>query len=212
MNLTQLMVARVIQSIDDTGVAPAAHALAMQTFMLGGIFLGALGMVTQTMVPRAIAKISEKEIDSTSQGCTHVQALVKRLFTWGIGLGIFIGLVELFLLPAILKSSPLPEVRAAARIPALISIAFQWVSGAINVGEGVMMGSGDFGWLSMNVVVAASAYLGTLPVFPNLFGLTGVWMSLATFSSLRFAGVLSYFIMAKPLSRTKSGGEGTVSS
>lgn len=199
LNLTQLMVARVIQSIDDTGVAPAAHALAMQTFMFGGVFLGALGMATQTMVPNAMARGRDTGDGNMAEGVTYAEALVKRLFNWGIGLGFAIGLIELLFLPIILKSSPLPEVRAAARTPALISISFQWINGVIQVGEGVMMGSGNFEWLAINAVVAVLGYLGALRVFPKMFGLTGVWMSLATFSLMRSAGVWAYLLVRKPL-------------
>jgi Na+-driven multidrug efflux pump len=200
MNLTQLMVARAIQGIDDTGVAPAAHVLALQTFQLGGIVLGALGMATQTLVPNAMAKTDES---SQVNGVPYAQALLRRLLGLGMSLGFAIGSVQLLLLPAILRSSPLMEVREAARVPSLIAIAFQAINGVINVGEGAMMGSGSFIWLSINNVVAALSYLGTLRVFPQAFGLTGVWICLSTFTLIRLAGVLAHLFVTLPSQKSK---------
>ncbi|KAL3943833.1 MAG: hypothetical protein SGBAC_002084 [Bacillariaceae sp.] len=187
MNLTFLMVARVIQSLDDTGVSASAHALAAQTFQLGGIVLGALGMASQTMVPKALAS-------STYEA----KQLIRRLLMWGSSLGFVIGMVQLALLPAILKSSPVAEVREAARAPALIAIAFQGVNGIVSVGEGIMMGSGHFTWLSINIVLAALGYLATLRIFPKLLGLTGVWICLSCFTSIRLIGVLVHLFVRNP--------------
>ena len=48
LNLTFLAVTRVTQSIDDTGVAAAAHAMSIQTFQIGGIVLLALSNISQS--------------------------------------------------------------------------------------------------------------------------------------------------------------------
>ena len=197
MNLTFLMVARVIQSLDDTGVSAAAHALAAQTFQLGGIFLGALGVASQTMVPTAMVKTDNN--GSSISSITNAKPLIKRLLQWGSTLGVVIGLVQLIFLPAILKSSPLEEVRQAARAPALIAMAFQAVNGVVSVGEGIMMGSGSFIWLSINSVFAALGYLGALRVFPDKLGLTGVWVSLSFFMLIRMVGVMVDLFVRMPL-------------
>jgi Na+-driven multidrug efflux pump len=191
LNLTFLMGARKIQALDTTGVAASAHALAAQTFQLGGIFLGALGMASQTMVPQAM-------VNKNSSSIANAKPLMNRLLQWGSILGVLIGLVQLALLPAILKSSPLPAVRQAARVPALIAIAFQGVNGVVSVGEGSMMGTGHFSWLSLNVVLAALGYLAALRVFPEQFGLAGVWMSLSCFTLIRLVGVLFHLCRRLP--------------
>lgn len=202
LNLTQLMVARVIQSIDDAGVAPAAHALALQTFQLGGILLGALGMATQTLVPSAMAKRKENKDD---QGHIEVHTLVKRLLRWGISLGLGVSLLQLLFLPNILSSSPLAEVRDAARAPALISIAMHALNAVVNIGEGTMMGCGNFVWLSVNVVAAALGYMATLQVLPQRFGLSGVWMCVATFTIIRLVGSLAFLFAKMPKAEESSG-------
>jgi Na+-driven multidrug efflux pump len=197
LNLTGLMVARVIQSLDDRGVAPAAHAIVMQTFQLGNVILGALGMATQTLVPNAMAKRHE-DGGNLVEGVPYAKALVMRLFNWGLKLGFGVGLLQLLFLPMILKSSPLLEVREVARVPTLIAISFQAINAIVNVGEGVMMGSGSFTWLSINIVFAAVGYVGALQIFPQNFGLTGVWISLATFTLIRLAGVLVHLSLKSP--------------
>lgn len=196
LNFTFLMVARVIQSLDDTGVSAAAHALAAQTFQLGGIVLGALGMAAQTMVPKAMVSAIVDGIPATR--ISNAQPLIRRLLMWGSSLGFAIGLVQLVFLPAILRSSPLADVREAARVPALIAIAFQGINGIVSVGEGIMMGTGSFTWLSINIVLAALGYLAALRVFPETHGLTGVWISLSFFTTIRLLGVLVHLFVRQP--------------
>ena len=205
INLTQLMVTRVIQSIDENGIAPAAHALAMQTFMMGGIFLGALGMATQTMIPNALQRRKDDTSENGGASVPYVQALTRRLLQWGVGVGVVIGILEFVFLPIILKSSPLQEVREAARVPALLSISFQWINGLVNVGEGVMMGNGRFVRLATNMIVAAIGYVGALLFFPNMLGLTGVWCSLAIFVLLRASGVFVFLLSQKSIDAAKKG-------
>lgn len=201
LNLTQLAVARVIQSIDDAGIAPAAHALALQTFQLGGILFGALGMATQTLVPSALAKTEATE--TGGEPIISVNTLVGRLLSWGLSLGVFVSIVQFVFLPGILKSSPLAEVRDAARIPALISIAMQALNAVVSIGEGTMMGCGGFVWLSLNIVVAAFGYMATLQFLPQRFGLVGVWLSIATFTSIRLLGSIAFLSTRVPKGAAK---------
>ena len=82
----------------------------------------------------------------------------------------------------------------------MIAIAFQGINGLVSVGEGIMMGSGSFSWLSVNIIFAALGYLGALQVFPEALGLTGVWISLSIFTLIRLAGVLVHLFIRKPIS------------
>lgn len=192
LNLTQLMVTRVIQSIDDQGVAPAAHALALQTFQLGMILLGALGMAAQTLVPTTMAKQSERS--GLSQVNIDVNTMIGRLLRWGVSLGTLVSLVQLVFLPNILSSSPLTEVRHAAKVPAMISLSLHAFNAVVSIGEGTMMGSGSFAWMSVNIIAASLAYLATLQVLPQKFGLTGVWLCMATFTVVRLTGSVAFFV------------------
>jgi MATE family multidrug resistance protein len=203
LNITFLLVARVVQSLDDTGVAAAANALAMQTNQLGGIVLGALSMVATTIVPNAMVERYDAEQDRMVGGLSHAKSIVNRLMIWGLACGTGLGLLQSLLLPAIMKSSPLPEVRAAAKVPALIGCCFQGINGLVYIGEGVMVGSGSFFQLALNVVAATLGYLASLRVFPQKFGLTGVWMGLVVFTFIRFAGVLIHQFHNGPLVQSK---------
>ena len=207
LNLAFLMVAKKIQALDNTGVSAAAHALTMQINMLGGIALGALSMVAQTLIPGVLVERHDDSQARTVGGNIEAKRTVKRLYVWGFSLGLAIGLFQLVTMPTIMKSSPLQEVRDAAKFPALLGSSFQAVGGIVNVGEGVMMGSGSFFQLSLNVVVATIAFILSLNIFPQRFGLTGVWIGMAVFSLVRLAGVLIYQHINGPLvyrrSRTK---------
>lgn len=193
LNLTFLAVARVTQSIDQSGVAAAAHAMAIQTFQIGGIVLLALSTVAQTIVPTAmVSRLSFTKGDKTNSkgeqkwgkrtqatttsvgGLDYARATVNRLMSWGFVLGCGLGALQLLLLPAIRRATPLQEVRDAAKVPAIIASVLQIINGLVFIGEGVMIGTGSFLQLSLSTVVATTGCLWALWFFPPRIGLTGV--------------------------------------
>jgi putative MATE family efflux protein len=194
LNLTFLAVARVVQSIDESGVSAAAHALSIQTFQVGGIVLLALSTVAQTVVPNDLYK-SPREAKAT----------VSRLMGWGAVLGVLFGALQLALVPAIQRSSPLPAVREAARIPAILASVFQVMNGLVFIGEGVMIGTGNFLQLSINTVAATAGCLWALGRFPPRYGLTGVWFGFGVFNSLRLLGVAVHQFYNGPLAPRQIG-------
>lgn len=188
LNLTFLAVARVVQSIDETGVAAAAHALSIQTFQVGGIVLLALSTVAQTVVPNDLFQSKQ-----------NAKSTVNRLMGWGLVLGVLFGMLQLALIPVIQRSSPLMEVREAAKIPALLSSVFQVMNGLVFIGEGIMIGTGNFFQLSLNTVIATAGCLWALGKFPPTYGLTGVWFGFGVFNSLRLLGVAIHHFYNGPL-------------
>ena len=184
LNLTFLAVARVTQSIDTSGVAAAAHAMAIQTFQIGGIVLLALSTVAQTVVPTAMVagpkrkgnKWGKRTGNSTKNvgGLDYARATVNRLMSWGFVLGCGLGAIQLLLLPAIRRATPIQEVRDAATMPAIIASVLQIINGLVFIGEGVMIGTGSFLQLSLSTVVATAGCLWALWFFPPKIGLTGV--------------------------------------
>jgi putative MATE family efflux protein len=136
LNLTFLAVARVTQSIDKTGVSAAAHAMAIQTFQIGGIVLLALSTVAQTVVPNAMVERYDKEAEENVGGLNYAKATVNRLMSWGFILGCALGSLQILLLPVIRKATPLQEVRDAAKIPAIIASVLQVINGLVFIGEG----------------------------------------------------------------------------
>jgi len=182
MQFTNLMVARHIQSLDDTGVAPAAFSLAMQTFFIGGVVIWALGMSTQTLYPTSVAKCREEE------RVVYVQSLIKRLLMRGFGVGTTISCIQALLIPFILRSTPNIEVRQAAFFPILVVVACQGMQGMVSVGEGIMVGDGKFSLASIVIVVASIGYLGCLELIPKRWGINGVFIALGCFTLLRLSG------------------------
>lgn len=189
LNLTFLMVARVTQSLDDTGVAAAAHALAIQVFQVGGIVLLALSVVAQTVVPNELIEQVDKSTGKLRGGKRAAKTVVNRLMSWGFVLGCLLGSLQLLMLPLLQQSSPLLEVRQAAVIPSILASVYQIMNGLVFIGEGVMIGTGNFMQLSIGTVVSTIASIISLNTLPKMFGLTGVWMSFGVFNVFRLASV-----------------------
>jgi len=198
LNLTFLMVARVTQTIDQTGVAAAAHAMAVQVFQVGGIVLLALSTVAQTVVPNDLV-IRYDQNKQKVGGKRVAKATVNRLMGWGLILGILLGSMQIVLIPLIGRASPLQEVRDAARAPAILASILQVINGLVFIGEGVMVGTGNFMQLSLSTMVATAGCLWALRAFPPIFGLTGVWLSFGVFNLLRLTGVYIHQFVNGPL-------------
>ena len=199
LNLTFLAVARVVQSIDKTGVAAAAHAISIQTFQIGGIFLLGLSTVAQTMVPNDLVERYDSKTKKHVGGPEYAKATVNRLMSWGLILGFVLGLLQLALLPVIQKTTPLQEVREAARVPAILASVFQVMNGLVFIGEGVMIGTRSFLQLSLSTVVATIGCLWALQTFPAKYGLSGVWIAFGVFNSLRLLGVWVHQRVSGPM-------------
>lgn len=203
LNLTFLAVTRVTQSIDDTGVAAAAHAMAIQTFQIGGIVLLALSTVAQFVVPGEMVEKVDEVTGEKTGGLLAAKAVVNRLMTWGLLLGSALGLLQVALIPTLQKASPVMEVRQAARNPALLASLYQAFNGLVFIGEGVMVGTGSFMQLSLSTVIATFGTIMALKKLPSMYGLTGVWMSFGVFNILRLIGVYIHQNVNGPLAKSK---------
>lgn len=201
LNLTFLAVARVTQTIDQSGVAAAAHAMAIQTFQIGGIVLLAISTVAQTVIPNAMVERYDEEQGKMVGGLEYARHLSNRLMSWGFILGVVLGSFQIMLLPIIRRATPLQEVSDAAKVPALIASVLQIINGLVFIGEGVMVGTGSFLQLSLSTVVATAGCLWALKVFPPMVGLTGVWLGFGVFNIIRLAGVWIHQTQNGPLSR-----------
>lgn len=190
LNITFLAVTRVTQSMDNTGVAAAANALAIQTFQLGAIVLLALSLVAQILVPNEMVERYDEEKKEMVGGIVSTKATVKRLMNWGFVLGCSLGALQMAVLPLLMKSTPVQAVRDAAWVPSILASVYQIMNGLVFIGEGVMVGTGNFMQLSISTVVATSGCLCALRVFPKMFGLTGVWMGFGVFNLIRLVGVI----------------------
>jgi MATE family multidrug resistance protein len=203
LNLTFLAVARVTQSIDQSGVAAAAHAMAIQTFQIGGIVLLAVSTVAQIMVPNAMVERYDEGSKKTIGGLRYAKATSNRLMSWGFVLGCALGSLQILLLPVMFKTTPLQEVRDAAKLPAIIASILQIINGLVFIGEGIMIGTGSFLQLSISTLIATAGCLWALWFFPPRVGLTGVWLGFGVFNMLRLVGVYIHQRINGPLSWRK---------
>jgi Na+-driven multidrug efflux pump len=203
LNITFLAVTRVTQSIDDTGVAAAAHAMAIQTFQIGGIVLLALSTVAQIVVPNAMIEKIDEKTGKKSGGFIAAKDTTSRLMRWGLILGLGLGSLQTALIPQLQKSTPIVAVREAARVPALLASLYQVINGLVFIGEGVMVGTGSFLQLSLSTLVATIGTVLALQKLPAAYGLTGVWMSFGVFNTFRLIGVFIHQKINGPLTNRK---------
>jgi len=201
LNLTFIAVTRVTQSLDEAGIAAAAHAMSIQVFQLGGIVLLALSTVAQIVVPNRMVETVDPITKKKTGGPLSAKSAVNRLMSWGLVLGILLGALQIGVLPLLHKSSPLPEVREAAKMPSYLASIYQVINGLVFIGEGVMIGTGSFLQLSLSTLVATCATLLALNKFPLKYGLTGVWMSFGVFNTIRLLGVWLHQTKNGPLAR-----------
>lgn len=199
LNVAFLAVARVTLSIDPTGVAAAAHALAIQVFQVGGIVLLGLSTVAQTVVPNDLVQRYDEQQQKVVGGKEAARSTVRRLMSWGLLLGVALGSIQIALLPIIQKGNPLKEVQEAARIPSILASFYQIMNGLVFIGEGVMVGTGSFLQLSLSTVIATGGLLWALKTFPPLLGLSGVWVGFGVFNVMRLAGVSYHQFINGPL-------------
>ena len=181
LNVAFLSVVRVTQSIDKTGVAAAAHEMALQTFQLGGVVLIALSVVAQIVLPNELY---------SKGGARAARIMSNRMMSWGLILGTLLGGFQIAVLPWIKLATPMQDVRDAAHSPAIIASLLQIINGLVFIGEGVMSGCGDFMFLAISTLVAMGGCLGALAIFPQQYGVTGVWMGFVVFNILRLMGVI----------------------
>ena len=80
---------------------------------------------------------------------------------------------------------------------------YQIFNGMVFIGEGIMIGCGNFLQLSLSTVVATSATMLALREFPKMYGLVGVWMSFGVFNTIRLLGVTLHQFKTGPLAAKK---------
>jgi len=199
LNFTFLFVTRVTQSIDTTGVAAAAHSITIQVFYLGGVVLLALSAVAQILIPSQLVTKVDPHTKKVTGGVETAKITSNRMMAWGLILGTTLGAIQVAVIPLIHKLTPLPQVQKAAKIPSYIASLLQIINGLVFVGEGVMIGCSNYLQLAISTIVSTIATITALTILPNLFGLTGVWMSFGVFNFSRLIGVYLHQTRYGPL-------------
>lgn len=158
-------ITKVVQGLDSTGVAAAAHSITLTFWQLGGILLYAMQNVATTLMA---GELGAKE--STPESA---RATAKRLLAWGSLLGFAMAAMQIIGLPFLQVFHPIKDVQIAARVPSIIGAVLQVINGFLFVGEGIMLASGGVGLLAIGRVIAAVGTILALGVVPRT--LVGVW-------------------------------------
>lgn len=193
LNIAFLAVTRTTQALDTTGNAAAAHAITIQLWQLGGIFLLAFSSVASILVP---SEMSKAGVDKKTRLLKSKQ-VADRMLRWGVMLGGALSLCQLLALPLLKVFSPLPQVQEAAKIPSIIGAALQIINGVVFIGEGIQQGNQGFNSLALVTILASCGMVTSLRLFGKT--LIGVWGSFAVFNLIRLSGVLYHHYVAGPL-------------
>ena len=198
INAALVAVTRAAQTLDTTGTAAAAHAIALQLFNLGCVASLALSATGSILIPAVRAEELNNNVNNQQQQVSSLTAkqTAGRLLLWGVLVGLGITTLQILCLPIIGIFSPIPEVQAAAKLPVLIGAIMQSLFCVIWTGEGIQQGTGDF------PAMAISMLLGTAGMYLSLrsFGhtLPGIWASFGILGIVRLAGTLYHYFVSAP--------------
>ncbi len=152
--------------------AVAAHQVAHQLWLFMALVVDALAVAAQALV--------SKHLGADAPGTAR--AVSNRLFQWGLGIGVVLG-VGFFLLRPVLPHffTNDPETIAALLDIYLFVALLQPLNGLVFVGDGIYMGAEAFAYLAKAMIgTAAAAALVLLLVNPMGWGLMGVWWGVTT--------------------------------
>ena len=160
-----------------------AHQIALQVFLFLALVLDAYAIAAQTLVGQALGRGSPVEARDTA----------RRVALWGLGSGLLVGLLLLALRDPLLASfTDDPAVISRAEVVWWFLAGMQPLAGLVFALDGVLIGSGDVGYL--RTLTIGSALLGFLPLsllaLPLGWGLAGVWTGLTAFIVLRLVGTV----------------------
>jgi Na+-driven multidrug efflux pump len=128
-------------------VAAADYGVVTQIYSVGIVVHVAMQGTAAALVPATLA----------NQGRKAARRVADRLFVWGLIVGLTRGLTQLFAVPRLVPLfSTLPFVQKAVRAPALLASALHVINGPVFVGEGVMLGLGNYKDLMLVTAVGMS--------------------------------------------------------
>jgi Na+-driven multidrug efflux pump len=119
------------------------------------------------------------------------------MLAWGVILGLVLTTAQFAFLPLLNVFSPLPEVQAAAKVPAIICATMQVMNFPMYIGEGIQQGNQYFPQLALTTAVASASMLAWLKFFGST--LSGIWGSFVVFNFVRLLGVLWHHYYDGPL-------------
>lgn len=185
INVALITAARRAQVMDPSGVLAAAYGIVMQLNSLGIVMHIAMQGTAAALVPSSLAKSGENE----------ARQIADRVFMWGSLLGLLLGVGQYLALPVLVPLfSTLPEVQSAVRIPALLASLLHVVNGPVFVGEGILLGLGNFRDLMVMTGIGTLCLSAAL-CSPLGTSLNGIMISLIGWSSLQAVAVLYHYLI-----------------
>jgi len=153
INVCTLASSRASQSIDSTGVSAAAFGILMQIYTIGFVVHVAMQGAAAAIIPTELAK----------SGVKKARTVANRLFSWSVVTGCALGIIQVSVLPFVLKLfTPLEEIQKAIVAPAVVASILHAVNGPRFVGEGEMMGLSSFRDLTLITLGGMAILLGAL--------------------------------------------------
>lgn len=193
INVCTLASSRYVQSIDQTGVSAAAYGILNQIYTIGFVVHVAMQGAAAAIIPSELAKSGERK----------AQSIANRLFSWSIITGFTLGLVQTIALPYLLNLfTPLKDVQNAIRAPAFVTSVLHAVNGPRFVGEGEMIGLGNFRDLTLITVFGMFILLGSLRSSLGK-SLEGIMIANLIFCTYQTISLVLHYLFVGKLSRRK---------
>jgi len=179
-----LQLTRTVSGLDASGVAIAAHQVAIRCWFFALFALDSIAVAAQGLVPTALA----------SAGPADARRVALRLLSWGLGGGVASGLVLGFgytYIPAVftdnlnVQENAKPLIALVAVLQPLAGLVFTW--------DGIFQGLADFTFLAVAMAISAGITLAALQTEALSSSLGGVWVCFALFLFLRAAGLVYRF-------------------
>lgn len=160
----------------------AAHQVVSQWMLFLALTVDALAIAAQAMVGRFLGAGDGDALRMT----------VRRLFTWGLWVGLTLG-AALFLARHAIAGWFTTAIDVNDLVVSALAILalIQPLGALVFVGDGVYLGAGAFNFLALATGVSAMAAAVMLLLVPGAgWGLVGVWWSIAVLIGLRGAAFL----------------------
>ena len=155
----------------------AAHQIVSQLFILLALITDALAIAAQAMIGSTVGAGGEGG---------DVAGINRRLWSWGLAVGVALGVAVVLLRPALSLFSDDPVVLDQARQALWVLAALQPIGALVFVGDGIYLGAGRFSFLASSTVAAAVAAVAVFAIVVSVNGtLWAVWLGISTMIVVR---------------------------
>jgi len=182
---------RTVTSLDASGLAAAAHSVALRTWFFALFALDSIAVAAQGLLPNAAATCDRR----------GARRVALRVLLWGFAGGVVSGVAMASTsatIPLIFTDDAL--VQDAARPLILVVATLQPLAGLVFTWDGIFQGMTDYAYLAAAMALSAGATLCLLQVDGLSGSLQGVWTCFTFFLLCRAIGLAWRFWSPGPLS------------